>query len=236
MAFLFIAIEGDVRHRLDEVATGCGFHPWGEVQLFPDTKSIISQLEMSHTLIAISNGGWTVVFSYHLTSLVFEHLFFAEILMKQFNARVIAALGDDTSCRYGFRIHASTGVRAVLVEKKVEQNIGEPIPGEPPVNEDYNEEDVLAVLKLLGIDFDNCFELDNPSALLWFGIGESAAQEMETTSVRIDFEIIRHFGKRGPENPSSANEQKLDSLLESVRMQSQTASKPQNKRPWWRLW
>ena len=52
---------------------------------------------------------------------------------------------------YGFRLHRTTGLRAVLVSEEVEQDIGESIPGEPPlVAEEYNEESVLEFCNFLG--------------------------------------------------------------------------------------
>jgi hypothetical protein len=132
----------------------CGKKPKGTVQLFTNWASVAPYMRQNGSVVAGLSGGWTILCDDgQLTCTIFDDLALGETLAREFKTTVVSAFGDDTACVYGYRVHSSRGTRAVLVDRQVEQDFGEGVPGEAAVIAgEYNEENVLEVLRLLGID------------------------------------------------------------------------------------
>jgi hypothetical protein len=174
--FLIAAVEGDITGRLDDLVRACGKRPVGPIRFFKDWITLASRgrplpwYQKENVVFACFTGRWTILsddsFVGNVTDLIFRDEQLGLALFRHFGSPVVSALGNDTCCMYGFRLYRDNP-RYVLVHEAVELNVGEPIPGEPPVIfEHYNEEDVLQVLKLLGIDIEE--GMQGRSALVQF--------------------------------------------------------------------
>lgn len=175
--FLVAAVQGDFINRLDELVRACGLRPSGAPQFFKDWSALTSRTRSQpgylkeNVVFACHSGNWTILsddgFVGNITDRIFRDKQLGQELSRKVGTPVVSALGDDTTCEYGFRLYRTDNPRYVLVREGVEENIGDPAPGEPPVRaEDYTEEDVLTVLKQLGIDIEEGME--GRSALLRF--------------------------------------------------------------------
>jgi hypothetical protein len=177
--FQVVAIEGDVMNRLPEIVRVCSKKPEGSVKLFGEWGSAASHLRAEpwyvpkNLVVAGIAGGWTVladdVHIGGITDLLFKNKELGLELARRLKTRVVSAVGNDTSCMYGFRIYCPDHPRYVLVHETVEENIGEPIPGEPELRfPSYTEDEVLEVLGLLGIDIEEGLEDCTESALIHY--------------------------------------------------------------------
>jgi hypothetical protein len=168
--FLFAAIEGDHVDCLDEIARALGKVPAIPPQSFQEWSTAAPYVDEPNSLVAVQSGNWTILCDdTTLTGALFDNLSLGESLAKRLRSRVVSALGEDTACAYGYRIYADNCTRAVLVHEKIEQNSGVPIPGEPEVTlDDYNEESVLEVLQLLGIDIHDGIEFSTKAAVVQY--------------------------------------------------------------------
>ncbi len=168
--FLFAAIEGDYVQRLDQIVRALGKVPTGPALHFQDWASAASYVDSPNAIVAVQSGDWTILCDdTTLTGSLFDNLSLGDSLAAKLQSRVVTALGEDTACAYGYRVHSGDGTRAVLVQEKVEQNLGKPIPGEPEVTvDDYNEECVLDVLQILGIDIHDGIESSPNAAVVQY--------------------------------------------------------------------
>jgi hypothetical protein len=175
--FLIAALEGDMRDRLSEIVRACGKKPLGPVQVFPDWNSISAHVQKTGGLMAACSGGWTILDDPGLLDTIpgaiFEDSQLGAALARRINGRVVAAIGEDTMCVYGFRVYSLQGTRAVLVSNRGCQEMGDPMPGESRVDWAHaNEEDVLLVLQSLGIDIEDGVAACREPVLLQYGEDE----------------------------------------------------------------
>lgn len=168
MKFAIVAIEGDFRDLLREIASVCGRQPIGEIEYFKDWAAVASWVDEEDCLVAVCSGGWTILPGWDVTVAVFDNPEVGEALVKRFGTRVVTACGHSVSGGCGFRIHSPAGTRSVIkTEEGVVENEGELLPGEEPIEGDaFGLLDVLDTLELLGLDIADGIENSNRCAML----------------------------------------------------------------------
>jgi len=166
--FLIAAIEGEHVHRLDEIVRALGKVPRAPCASFGNWSLAAPYVDEPSSLVAVKSGDWTILCDdTTLTGAIFDSISLGESLAQKLRSRVVSALGDNTACAYGYRVYSFGGTRAVFVHETIEQNSGKPIPGEPEVSlDDYNEESVLELLQLLGIDIQDGVESSTKAAVI----------------------------------------------------------------------
>jgi hypothetical protein len=167
--FVAVALEGDFRDQLADIARVCGRRPLGNVRSFAKWKAVAPFIARSGYLGAACSGPWTVlVDDWEVTAQIFDNPGIGEELATRYGTRVVSAFGHSVTGDCGFRVHTPSCTRAVLVTPEgVIEDEGEPIPGEDPVDpEEYNEDSVLAALELLGLDIADGVETSTRCALL----------------------------------------------------------------------
>ncbi len=167
--FVAVALEGDFRDQLAEIARACGRRPVGDVRLFTDWSSVAPFVAQKGYLGAARSGPWTVlVDDWEVTAHIFDNPEIGADLASRYGTRVVSAFGHCVTGDFGFRIHTPSDTRSVLVTQGgVIEDEGVPIPGEEPVDpEEYNEYSVLGTLELLGLDIADGVESSTSCALL----------------------------------------------------------------------
>jgi hypothetical protein len=175
-----VALEGDYRDCLAEIARTCGRRPAGKVRLFSDWSSVAPFAARKGYLGAACSGAWTVlVDDWDVTADIFDRPEVGAALASRYHTRVVSAFGHSVIGECGFRVHTPGGTRSVLVTPEgVVEDEGEPIPGEEPVDpEEYNEHSVLGVLELLGLDIADGVESSTRCALLQLATRRSKRTE-----------------------------------------------------------
>jgi hypothetical protein len=167
--FVAVALEGDFRDQLAEIAQACGRRPVGKVRIFTDWSSVAPFVRQKGYLGAACSANWTVlVDDWELTAYIFDHPEIGETLANQYRTRVVSAFGHSVTGECGYRVHTPGAIRSVLVTAEgVIEEEGEPIPGEDPIDpEEFSEDSVLASLELLGLDIADGVESSTRCALL----------------------------------------------------------------------
>jgi hypothetical protein len=163
--WLVAAIGGDVLDRLDTVLEVFGQRRSGALrttQLWDEASAFAyNGKSPGNPLAACVAKKWTVLLEPHgyLSGEVFEQEERSQQLARALKARVFATYTHGVTCTYAYRLFDGQQTRSVWVGDGRVEELGPKIPGEPAIDEEsYNEDSLLDVMDLLGLDIQDAVE------------------------------------------------------------------------------
>lgn len=194
MKFCFLAVEGDQQSNIDAIINAYGYEASSTINVETDWEAVTIQLEQrrdddGETMVVAVEKNWTVFLAANQSLFdMFQSDNIAERLAKSLATRVFSVCIQSVSGMYCWHVFGPGIRRTVFVTDGFLDVDGNSIPGEPEISGEYNEEDVIEVAALMGIDIDGGFE-NSDSYLL-----------VPLTNERVELELQRRH-RRVPTRP-----------------------------------